>query len=141
MPQTPTLNHWVCYPVWVCPGNSGWAGPKERERMKNLLMIAVLSIACGGPEPDTWGNASEDIVVAYCDALGACYEWDEGAVTTCIKHTAFHLCEIDDTCDVEISEERRTDVDACVLDMPDQNCFLLAWGALPVSCDPALEQE
>jgi hypothetical protein len=109
--------------------------------MRKILAGFLFLAACGGSDPYTWGDAVSSVTVAYCERLATCgFYSDEEGLNKCIAHTEFHLCELEDTCSEKIAAEAEADVDLCVADMAEADCYFLGyWGVTPESCGPVFE--
>lgn len=104
------------------------------------LVFAVVLVACGDNEVYTWGDASLEMGPVFCGALSDCgYDVD---LELCIEHTAWHLCEPDYSCDVEVDEVEAEDaIAACDIafreftDDPNSlGCYFLRYGITPEGC-------
>lgn len=119
--------------------------------MRHLIATLLLLATCGGnDDPYTWGDASDEIALAYCEGLDACtFEVD---VDLCVDHTAWHLCEADRSCDAQVDgdafalalEECRAAVDAGAVEFAEAGgdatvCNAILFGSLPHACDPLFE--
>ena len=108
------------------------------------LGFCVLFAACGGAPSNrlTWGEGAESISLAYCTAVaqGCGLGGGPTAVDRCTNHSVHHLCELDETCDVELSSEAEEAAYVCLdaiaeLDTNDWRvCFDLELGYLPGEC-------
>lgn len=97
----------------------------------NLLIIILALTACSQEDTYTWGQVSEDLAAVYCETVAEC---SPGDVAECIRHNVHHMCELEQTCGDSVSDARRSALDICIADIPNQDCNLLGWGILPVSC-------
>lgn len=111
--------------------------------MRYLILSLILLSACGDDvEPYTWGDAVEEVVVAFCEEVQACYPdtISEENKIYCIKHSIFHLCQAEETCNEELEEGAEDLVSTCVEAIPGFNCTSLSYfGALPEECTPVFE--
>lgn len=107
-----------------------------------LAIFSVLTGCSGASTRDyTWGDASEEFAVAYCEAAEACgYNID---VELCVEHTRWHLCEAERDCNVEVAfDEVPAALAACIEafgELDEDGCFLLSWGVVPAECGEFLD--
>ena len=104
--------------------------------LKYLSVFILFIISCGSDtEEYTWGDVSESVSDSYCTSAANCgFSVD---VEQCKKHTYYHLCELDDVCDVSLDRSVEDFTLECVEAMdnlPDEECFLYLLGALPSEC-------
>lgn len=123
--------------------------------MKNFayaLVLAALIPACSsddGSDHYTWGDASVSISDSYCAALVGCgYGGDDEWFEQCSRHSKYHLCDLNMSCDEELPAGAEASVDVCVAtlgaeafsDPASSECFYLTYlGVLPEECSAALE--
>ncbi len=103
---------------------------------RTMLVLCLLCACADDPEPLTWGTASGEVAVAYCDAVDEC---GFGVSATCAEHAAWHLCVPDATCDTVLGAGAREATDICVDAMgaaTDEECKLMFYGITPVPCEP-----
>lgn len=123
--------------------------------MKYIWLICLIfCINCS--DRYTWGEASEEISEAYCEALNHCTNDSLGNeyINKCIKHSVFHLCELDKTCNEEIGSDGEDAVNECMNALEHtyekneddsfkdggEGCIrLLFVGALPSECSKFFE--
>lgn len=102
-----------------------------------FLPLLFVTASCGGNDeaPLTWGSASLQVGGAYCATIGEC---GYPLKNNCPDHIRWHLCEPNNSCDVELPGEAQVAVDECVdaLGPSDENCALLVYGWAPPKCDP-----
>ncbi len=105
--------------------------------MKFLLPL-MLTVACGDNiSPYTWGEASLSVAEAWCEAARRCSALSDTDVERCTTHFVFHLCGLDDTCDVVI--ENASDIETCAQAIADVGCFSVVVGIAPPECDALSE--
>jgi len=109
-----------------------------------IAAMIVFFFACAGgssgPAPYTWGDASDELAVSYCDAHVRCgwsSDWER-----CRSHNVHHLCELDDVCAIELepgAEDIVAECSAALNDIDDSHeCVDLLY-VLPDSCYELLE--
>ncbi len=119
--------------------------------MKKLILgtmiLSLCLVACGSDEeePYTWGDLSLELGTAYCNTISKCgfYVSD---TTICADHTAWHMCEPDMSCDIEIDREAAAvALETCVealnfLQPEDEGCYVIGfYGYVPQECDAIFE--
>lgn len=106
--------------------------------MKNFVILSfALATACGGREIFTWGDAVDILADSFCDALGECgYYATEAGVEGCVRHNILHLCELANSCDIEVDPSVEGLAMTCADDIAagQVDCFFLTWGVVPGSC-------
>lgn len=117
------------------------------------LMLSVV-VACGGDdaEPYTWGDVSVELSAMYCQAVADCGFMSQKGVELCVEHSAWHMCEPDMSCSVEVDERLASEylvtceaaLQPLYLDNPDPDaqfsCYLLGYyGLVPEGCGPVFE--
>lgn len=110
--------------------------------MKRLLLIILSLAACGDNEqPYTWGDVAFEVSGAYCTKMQQCgVPGIREQYGSCYRHSVHHLCELNDTCDVELPSSAQELTRACVKSIPRQDCaWLVYFGLLPAECTPVFE--
>lgn len=103
--------------------------------MRKFLLAAVLLAGCGdGVNPPTVGDITEALSDAFCERLISCGYMSEEQYSRCYRHNVVHLCELDETCEQTISEEKYQEGMTCALDTLSFDCELLGYGYIPDSC-------
>lgn len=111
--------------------------------MSKLIAAFVLLAACGS-DPYSWGDTSQQVSQIFCHGLDYCGELLPEDVDTCIEHTAWHLCEAEGTCGVELdqasTEALLTECDTAVGNLNDFGCYLLGfWNFMPAECSAVFD--
>ncbi len=118
--------------------------------MKFAIILAVLLASACSEDEYTWGEVSQQLSFAYCEALDSCgYGSGEEWVSRCKSHTKFHLCDQVGTCSVVMPQGSVAVVDECLAAFtgPDYavpsswQCFALGYGVSPVECAGVWEIE
>lgn len=109
--------------------------------MKKFVLLAALIGCGGGGDEYTWGDATEEVVTAYCERVYECFgaggeDYDE-SVRRCIDHSVYHMCGLDGTC----GEPVDVDVSQCVADYADHACPNLIFNIQPESCEGYFEAQ
>ena len=117
-----------------------------------IVVLFVVATGCGEDEPPpyTWGDVVDELSTEYCTAAHVCSgvedlkEYEE-SIEQCAAHSAFHWCELEDTCDVELEDGSELSVESCVgalqaLEYGSDQCWNLAFiGLFPEGCEDAVE--
>lgn len=104
------------------------------------MTLLLAASACSPDYAHTWGDTAEDLSRAYCERIAACDLFGTGDfdVEQCVEHSVYHLCALEETCDVEVPGVGVTE---CVLDMATQDCVLMLYGFLPESCEAPFNEQ
>ena len=88
-----------------------------------LLTITILASACGDGvlEPPTFGEAAEQLSVAFCERSIECNNRTPEVLPYCIDHNITSLCNIWD-CAEQLEPEQVELVDQCAIDLRARDC-------------------
>jgi len=102
------------------------------------MLVTVILLGCsGGADPayDTWGEKVDEFANSVCYAGVTCGFLDDNAAAECVRHTKFHMCELDYTCEIRVE----FDLEQCLDDLASLNesgcVYLRFYGLVPQSCD------
>jgi len=105
----------------------------------SLVLASALMPACtsdSSSTSSTRGEAAKAIGEGWCERLVDCGLMAQEDVDKCVAHNVFHMCEIDESCDLEFESEA---LEGCLMSMQDPDadaCALAAWGVGPEECIP-----
>jgi hypothetical protein len=105
-------------------------------------LLALATLSCGSVEPVslTWGDVSERLAISWCNGIDRC---NLGVPEGCIEQSIENICGEPDTCEVELPDEARSELQACVneIDAIEGNyCIMFLWGIVPDACGPIIER-
>lgn len=121
-----------------------WAGEEVRNvarQLRSVLVVAlVLVLGCVDTStPHSWGDTAREVSETWCQRAKECaFFGTELDKDECVLHSRFHLCSLDGTCDVPVSDEG---LDQCLADLALDECAHILYGLWPESCVQPLGEQ